>query len=617
MPISVAGVSSNSSLACLRVWSIVDSGVRVRPGGVAVDGEQADAGVGAGGDEDQVGGVAVEHEHLRAGERVAVARLRGRRVVMPASSHLPDRLGERQRGDRLAGRRCPGGSSFLAASSPECSSVLAASTTVEKYGAHSSARPISSSTMPSSTKREALAAELLGDGEALQAELLGHLLPHRGVVALGRSPSAGAPRSRATWPRGTAARSCAALPAPRRRRSSRLASPGRLVLAYRRRERYRTDPSGRAAQAGQSRSRAAVAWTHASPAHYDDAQVEIHKLVVGPFENNVFVLRCKQTGDAVLLDAANEHELLLELCQRARRARGARDPRPLGPHPGRAGVRDAGYSVRRHRRGRRDAARPTTSCSTTTTVIEVGDLRLHTIHTPGPHAGSMCFLLEGSPVLFSGDTLFPGGPGNTKFEGGDFAHDHRVDRPPAVHAARRHARAARPRRRHHDRHRAPAPPGVGRPGLVSARPAAAARRARPSAADRLTTAVHTADLPADAAPGTATSRPTAWVEAPDELRSLGDDLGQPAITYKRRIGPWLLWRAGPATRADARYWAGHADDLARTLHVPAVPRRHRRGRRPERRRPTTGSGPGRRTSATTLTRGAIGAVTPYSRPTGR
>jgi glyoxylase-like metal-dependent hydrolase (beta-lactamase superfamily II) len=33
----------------------------------------------------------------------------------------------------------------------------------------------------------------------------------------------------------------------------------------------------------------------------------------------------------------------------------------------------------------------------------------------------MCFRLEGSPVVFSGDTLFPGGPGNTSFPGGDFA----------------------------------------------------------------------------------------------------------------------------------------------------------------------------------------------------
>ena len=54
------------------------------------------------------------------------------------------------------------------------------------------------------------------------------------------------------------------------------------------------------------------------------------------------------------------------------------------------------------------------------TVIPVGDLRLRTILTPGHTPGSICFKLEGSPILFSGDTLFPGGPGNTKFPGGDF-----------------------------------------------------------------------------------------------------------------------------------------------------------------------------------------------------
>ncbi len=48
-------------------------------------------------------------------------------------------------------------------------------------------------------------------------------------------------------------------------------------------------------------------------------------------------------------------------------------------------------------------------------VIQVGRLRLHTILTPGHTPGSMCFRLEGSPVLFSGDTLFPGGPGATTF----------------------------------------------------------------------------------------------------------------------------------------------------------------------------------------------------------
>ena len=55
---------------------------------------------------------------------------------------------------------------------------------------------------------------------------------------------------------------------------------------------------------------------------------------------------------------------------------------------------------------------------------------------------------------------------------------------------------------------------------------------------------------------------TAWTEAPEELLTLGSDLpGTPVATFKRRIGRWLLWRAGPATDGDARYWAADAADL--------------------------------------------------------
>jgi hypothetical protein len=76
------------------------------------------------------------------------------------------------------------------------------------------------------------------------------------------------------------------------------------------------------------------------------------------------------------------------------------------------------------------------------------------------------------------------------------------------------------------------------------------------------TPVHTADLPAT--PVRDRNIPaSAWVEAPEELLHLGDDIGQPIITYKRRIGRWLLWRAGPASRADARYLAIDPEDLSR------------------------------------------------------
>jgi hypothetical protein len=74
------------------------------------------------------------------------------------------------------------------------------------------------------------------------------------------------------------------------------------------------------------------------------------------------------------------------------------------------------------------------------------------------------------------------------------------------------------------------------------------------------TPVHTAGLPAT--PQRDRNIPAAaWVEAPPELVGLGADIGQPQADYKRRIGRWLLWRAGPATHADARYLAVAADDL--------------------------------------------------------
>ena len=52
----------------------------------------------------------------------------------------------------------------------------------------------------------------------------------------------------------------------------------------------------------------------------------------------------------------------------------------------------------------------------------------------------------------------------------------------------------------------------------------------------------------------------AWLEAPKELLTSGDDLGSVKIAYKRRIGNWLLWRAGPARHSDARYTAVSLDD---------------------------------------------------------
>ena len=153
--------------------------------------------------------------------------------------------------------------------------------------------------------------------------------------------------------------------------------------------------------------------------HWQATGVEIHKVVVGPVDNNVFVLRCTETGEALLIDAANEHERLLDLCRalgvtRVLETHGHWDHIQAVPE-----LRDAGYSVA-------VTAEDSAMLPSYDEVIEddreitVGRLKLHTIHTPGHTPGSICFRLADHPVLFSGDTLFPGGPGATKFPGGDF-----------------------------------------------------------------------------------------------------------------------------------------------------------------------------------------------------
>lgn len=86
------------------------------------------------------------------------------------------------------------------------------------------------------------------------------------------------------------------------------------------------------------------------------------------------------------------------------------------------------------------------------------------------------------------------------------------------------------------------------------------------------TPVSTEDLPAT--PQRDRNIPaSAWIEAPDTLLHAGDDIGVDAdhIDYKRRIGPWLLWRAGPATGADARYVAIDSRDLTRQHTFRLVP----------------------------------------------
>ena len=104
--------------------------------------------------------------------------------VMPAASHLP--VGSVNASVAIVSPLAmPGSSADFSSSVPAFRIALAASTAGEVGGAQQDAAHLLEHDAELD-EGEALAAVLLGDGETLEPELLAHLLPDRGVVALGR-----------------------------------------------------------------------------------------------------------------------------------------------------------------------------------------------------------------------------------------------------------------------------------------------------------------------------------------------------------------------------------------------------------------------------------------------
>lgn len=156
--------------------------------------------------------------------------------------------------------------------------------------------------------------------------------------------------------------------------------------------------------------------------HWSNEDVEVHKVVVGPVDNNVFVIRCRRSGDAILVDAANEHEMLLDLCRRLGVTRVLETHGHWDHIQAVPAMREAGYevAVTKLDAPKLDEVGYDVFLDDTE-VVEFGKgLRLHAIHNPGHTPGSISFQLADTPLLFTGDTLFPGGPGATHFDDGDF-----------------------------------------------------------------------------------------------------------------------------------------------------------------------------------------------------
>jgi glyoxylase-like metal-dependent hydrolase (beta-lactamase superfamily II) len=139
---------------------------------------------------------------------------------------------------------------------------------------------------------------------------------------------------------------------------------------------------------------------------------EITKISVGPMDNNVYFIAA---GDEVaVVDAgSNEAEAVLAAIG-SRSFKAILQTHNHGDHivtlP--KVVETAKVPVYAHPSDALPVASETVDDGSS---FEVGGVTLKVLHTPGHTPGSVCFLLQsgGESHLFAGDTLFPGGPGNT------------------------------------------------------------------------------------------------------------------------------------------------------------------------------------------------------------
>ncbi len=146
---------------------------------------------------------------------------------------------------------------------------------------------------------------------------------------------------------------------------------------------------------------------------FETDRLEVGRLVVGPFDNNVYLVRDRTQGVCAVIDAAFEPERILDAVAgdrvaaillthahmdhvQALEALRLRTKAPVGVHPSEPGF---------------GGVKPEIALAHGTCVA-VGSHRLEVLHTPGHTPGSVCFVL-GNDLCFCGDTVFPGGPGKT------------------------------------------------------------------------------------------------------------------------------------------------------------------------------------------------------------
>ncbi|MBI4301814.1 MAG: MBL fold metallo-hydrolase [Chloroflexi bacterium] len=140
-------------------------------------------------------------------------------------------------------------------------------------------------------------------------------------------------------------------------------------------------------------------------------EVWIKKLGLGQYNANCYIVACPQTREGVIIDAPAEAERILA------EAEGVKVASILITHAhfdhlGALAELKSALGARVATHPKEVLPQPPDFFLEEGDLVQVGTVSLKVIHTPGHTAGSIC-LLTGRH-LFSGDTLFPGGPGKTQ-----------------------------------------------------------------------------------------------------------------------------------------------------------------------------------------------------------
>ncbi|GAB7073195.1 MBL fold metallo-hydrolase [Streptomyces sp. S5] len=155
------------------------------------------------------------------------------------------------------------------------------------------------------------------------------------------------------------------------------------------------------------------------------AGLMISKVAVGPMDNNAYLLRCRATGEQLLIDAAAEPRTLLQLIGRDSVASVVTTHRH-GDH-WQALAEVVAATGARTQAGRYDAEGipvPTDVLLDDGDTVRVGRVELTVLHLVGHTPGSIALVYDdphGHPHVFTGDCLFPGGVGNTHQDPDAFA----------------------------------------------------------------------------------------------------------------------------------------------------------------------------------------------------